>query len=152
MEKKIQLLKEIRDCQLKGIIFHKFYTIDDSIEELEYALEWERTQLVEQALISKARQICMLSGLVFEHFDPEFYKSPLNPKNWDHSMWNMVDYYSSGKYLLETETKTESETKSETKSEIKTESPNEYSTILDISDENSNPIFLHNQEENHKKN
>lgn len=81
-------------------------------------------------MTTKARQVCRLAGLGLEQIDPEFYKSQLNPKNWDPNIWNMVDYYSSGKYLFET------------KSEIKTESPNEYGTILDIPDENSNPILI----------
>lgn len=81
-----------------------------------------------------------MTGLGLEQFDPEFSKSPLNPKNWGPDVWNLVDDNSSGKYLFETETKTESETKSETKS--KPDYPNEYNTILNIPDENSNPISI----------
>jgi hypothetical protein len=125
---KIQLLKKIRDCELKGIQFDTFYTIDHSMEELKFASEWGQTQLADLALATKARQVCELSGLGLEQIDPEFSKSPLNPKNWGSDVWNMMNYYSSGKYLFETKTKTES--------------PNEYNTILNIPDENSNPISI----------
>lgn len=54
---KIQLIKEIRDCQLTGKQFDKFYTIGNSTGELEFALEWGQTQLAELALTKQDKYV-----------------------------------------------------------------------------------------------
>ncbi len=79
-QKKIQLLKSILELELKGIRFNKYYTIDDKIEELEFAHKLGLSQLNKFEMEYKLKQLGKMISIGLETINPEeAKKSPLNP-------------------------------------------------------------------------
>ena len=96
MDNKLEIIKSIRDLQKLGVQFDKFYTIDDDLDELKFALEIGNNCLNEIKLNHKIEQLGQLVSIGLETINPKVTKeSPLNPRNWGLETWKFIKYFTS---------------------------------------------------------
>jgi len=92
-EKKIKYIKYLRELECKGIQLNKFYTINDSLEELKFAYELEKKQFEQDLIKNKLNQMCKMVSVGLEIIDPESSAvTPLNPDNWGDLKEPMLDF------------------------------------------------------------
>ena len=94
MDNKLEIIKSIRDLEQRGVQFDKYYTIDNDLNELKFALDLGNNYLSKMIMDHKIEQLGKLVSIGLETINPEIaIESPLNPKNWGSEVWKLIKEY-----------------------------------------------------------